>query len=72
MEIDFSAPNPQKLSLIDVSSGAGRTQIKNLVNADFAEMRVQGGLANYVLHFGGILLRDARVHVETGMANVEL
>ena len=72
MELDFSAPNPQRLSLIEVSSGAGSTEIKNLVNADFAELKLEGGLASYLLHFGGSLLRDAHVLVETGLASVEL
>jgi hypothetical protein len=72
MELDFSASNPQPLSLIDIASGAGSTEIKNLANANFAEMKVEGGAAGYVLDFGGVLQRDAQVRIQTGLASVEL
>jgi hypothetical protein len=38
----------------------------------FSEMRLSGGAAGYELDFGGQLLRDANVGIETGLSGVEL
>jgi hypothetical protein len=35
-------------------------------------MRLSGGAAGYELDFGGVLSRDARVNVETGLSAVEI
>jgi hypothetical protein len=70
--IDFSVLNPQAMSLIDIGSGAGRTEIKHLANANFAELLVEGGAATYTLDFAGTLQRDAHARVATGMALVEI
>ena len=72
MDLDFSAPNPQRMSLLDLGSGAGSTEIKNLANANFAGMNVEGGAVGYILHFGGELQRDARVRIQTGLASIEI
>lgn len=47
LDIDFSAPNPHEMSLLELGSGAGGMEIRNLANANFAEMRVDGGAASY-------------------------
>jgi hypothetical protein len=71
-DIDFSTPNPQPISLIDLGSGAGSTEIKNLANANFSELLIEGGAASYKLGFGGALRRDAHARITTGMALVEI
>jgi hypothetical protein len=70
--IDFSAPNPKEMSLIEIGSGAGKTEINNLANANFAELLVEGGAAAYTINFAGTLRRDAHARVTTGMASVEI
>ena len=70
--IDFSAPNPETMSLFDVHAGAVAVELKNLGHANFAEMRVEGGAASYRFDFGGALRRDAQVQVNTGMSSVDL
>jgi hypothetical protein len=55
-ELDFSVPNPHPMELFDVSSGAAGIELENLANANF----------------GGELLRDAQVSIETGMSGVEV
>jgi hypothetical protein len=72
LRLDFSAPNPQLLSQIDISGGAGSTEITNLANANFSDMTVEGGAAGFGLSFGGVLLRDAHVRVQTSLAGVEI
>jgi hypothetical protein len=71
-EMNFAAPNPQPLSLINVESGAMSLEMSNLANANFAEMKVDGGAAGYKFDFGGTLQRDAHVKITTGMSGVEL
>jgi hypothetical protein len=71
-ELGFSAPNPHPMELFEVSSGAAGIELENLANANFEEMRLSGGAAGYELDFGGVLLRDAKVSIETGMSGVEV
>ncbi len=71
-DINFAAPNPQPLSVINVESGAMALEMTNLANANFAQMKVDGGAAGYKFDFGGTLQRDAHVKITTGMSGVEL
>ncbi len=72
LDIDFSEPNPEPMTLLEVSSGAGALQALHLANANFAEMRLEGGASTYRLDFGGVLQRDANVRVSTGLSTVDL
>jgi hypothetical protein len=67
---DFSAPNPQAMSLLKIDAGAAEIKIKHLANANFDEMVVQGGAANFDLDFSGELQRNARVKITAGAAAV--
>ncbi len=71
-DIDFSAANPQPMSLLKVEAGAIGLEMKNLANANFAEMFVDGGAAAYKFDFGGTLQRDATLKITTGMSSVEI
>ena len=71
-ELGFSAPNPHHMELLEVSSGAAGIELENLANASFSEMRLSGGAASYELDFGGVLSRDAKVNIETGLSGVEI
>jgi hypothetical protein len=71
-ELGFSAPNPEPMKLLEVSSGAAGIELVNLANANLSEMRLSGGAAGYELDFGGNLLRDAKVSIETGLSGVEI
>lgn len=70
--LDFSAPNPEHMNLLEVSSGAAGIELEKLTNANFARMRLSGGAAAYELDFGGKLERDAEVVIETGLSGVEI
>jgi hypothetical protein len=72
VELDFSQPNPQAMSILNVASGAGSTALFHLANANFTEMRLEGGAAGYQLDFGGVLRRDAHVKIQTGLAEVQI
>jgi hypothetical protein len=71
-ELDFRQPNPGRMELLDVSTGAAEIELENLANANFSEMRLAGGAASYDLDFGGTLSHDAEVSIETGVSGVEL
>ena len=71
-ELSFSAPNPEPMEALEVSSGAAGIELGELANANFSEMRISGGAAGYGLDFGGVLSRDARVSIETGLSGVEI
>jgi hypothetical protein len=70
--VNFSAPNPEPMGLLEVSSGAAAIELENLANANFSEMRLSGGAAGYELDFGGTLSRGAEVKVETGLSGVDI
>src|SRR5918997_6995501 len=72
LELGFSVPNPHPMELLEVSSGAAGIELVNLANANLSEMRLSGGAAGYELDFGGTLLRDAQVSIETGLSGVEI
>jgi hypothetical protein len=69
---DFSAANPGQMDSLTASSGASGIDLTNLANANFGEMRVEGGAVAYKLDFGGALRRDARVKVSAAMSSTEI
>jgi hypothetical protein len=69
-ELGFPVSNPEPMDLLEISSGAAGIELKNLANANLSQMRLSGGAASYELDFGGVLLRDAEVSIETGLSGV--
>jgi hypothetical protein len=69
---DFSAPNPQEMVKLFASAGASGVELKNLLNANFAEMTLEGGAASYKLDFGGALRREVKVKVSAAMCSVDV
>ncbi len=72
LTLDFSVPNSTEMNLLRLATGAGELELKNLANANFAEMSLEGGAASYKLDFGGDLQRSAHVKIATGMSSVAL
>jgi len=69
---DFSAPNPAEMERLEVEGGALAVEMRNLANARFARMRIEGGAASWDLDFGGTLARDAEVLLTAGMSAVRI
>lgn len=69
-DVDFSRPNPTEMSAIEIAAGGVTMDLRNLANANFAEMAVSGGAAQYRLDFGGELRRDGEVKLNAGVASV--
>jgi hypothetical protein len=72
LEMDFSAPNPQALDTLELASGAGAMTIRNLGNANFADLKIEGGAATYKFDFGGKFRRDASARITTGVSSIEI
>ena len=60
------------MSLLRLEAGATGLEMRNLANANFTDMILEGGAAGYKFDFGGKLQRDARVRLTTGMSGVEI
>ncbi len=70
--VDFSALNPEKMSLLTYKTGASNVTLMNLANANFVSLVFDSGAGNYKLDFGGELQRDASVSIRSGMSNLTL
>jgi hypothetical protein len=71
-DLDFSAPNPVHMSLLEFSIGAAGMELENLANVNFSRMRLPGEAAGYELDFGGVLSQPAEATIETGFSGVEI
>ena len=70
--LDFSAPNPQPMTLMEIGAGAGSTELRNLANAHCAELLIEGGMASYTLDFGGTLQQDGHARITAALSSVEI
>ncbi|MFN8442833.1 MAG: hypothetical protein U0175_18800 [Caldilineaceae bacterium] len=70
--VDFSMPNPQRLTKFSVEGGAASLEMNRLGDANFAELSVAGGAAGYKLNFDGKLQENATVRVNAGASSVEI
>jgi len=68
----FLEPNPQIMSVLDIDAGAGSMEMRGLANANFNDMKLDGGAAAFVCEFGGTLQHDASAVISAGMSTVEL
>ncbi len=71
-ELDFVAPNPERMSVLELGVGAGALGARNLANANFAEMSVAGGIDSCKLDFRGIRKQDSYVRVSAAISSVEV
>ena len=71
--INFQEPNPQTINMLRVKTGVGETTITGLLNANFKEMRLDGGVGSVKLGFTGEGLRhSATVRVEGGVGELDI
>jgi hypothetical protein len=70
VEMTFSKPNQEEMSLFSYSTGASDVTLRSLANANFSLFDFSAGAGDYVLDFSGQLRRDASVKVETGFSNL--
>lgn len=70
VELAFSEPNPEEMSLFRYSTGASDVTVTGLANANFSLFDFSSGAGDYTLDFSGQLRRDASIKVETGFSNL--
>jgi len=70
VEINFSEPNPVKMSTFTYQTGASDVKIIGLGNANFNLFDFSGGAGDFTLDFSGDLQRDASIKIETGLSNM--
>ncbi len=70
--LDFSKPNPAEMQTLNVSAGASSIELRNLANANAAEVSITGGVASFLVDFCGTLERDMHARINSGMAEVKV
>lgn len=70
--LDFSKPNGTEMTLLNISAGASSLELRNLANANTAELSLTGGVASFLVDFCGVLIRDMHARINSGMAEVKI
>jgi hypothetical protein len=71
-EVQFTAPNPETMTLFDIGAGAGIIAVKGLANAGVTEVRIEGGAGSFECEFSGTLKRDMHVRISSAMSSVRM
>jgi hypothetical protein len=72
MTVDFDDPNPERLTMLKVLSGAAKLELRELGNANLDELTFDGGLGTYTFDFRGEWQRSANVRIQAGASQVDL
>ncbi len=72
VQVKFSAPNPGQMDNFTYSTGASTVVLAGLANANFQQMKFQGGAGSYALDFSGDLRTDATVTIKAGVGSVQI
>jgi hypothetical protein len=70
--IDFSEPNPVRMSHAELEAGAADFHVRNLGNLNADKIDVDAGVGNVVLDFRGEWQGDAEMTVDMGLGALEL
>lgn len=67
--ISFDEPNPIRMSEFNISLGLAKFRGKHLLNANFEEMTIEGGLGKSTLDFTGETTEQCYVQIELGISS---
>jgi hypothetical protein len=70
--VDFSQPNPVRMSRADFQVGAADLQLRTLGNLNADQINVDAGVGHVVLDFQGEWQGDSEVTVDIGLGALEL
>ena len=70
--IYFNTLNPDVMEQLEYQTGASDINFLGLANANFEDMRLNGGAGNYTLDFSGSLQRDADVTIDVGLSDLRI
>ncbi|MEN6408928.1 MAG: toast rack family protein [Anaerolineaceae bacterium] len=71
-KVMFNIPNPEKMARLVYKTGASKVDLIGLGNANFTEMRFEGGAGTYTLDFTGALQQEGHVEVQVGVCNLTI
>lgn len=72
VRLAFSEPNPVSMETLRYVTGASEVRMQGLANANFAQMRFEGGAGSFELDFGGELRQDAEVRIDSGLSRLRI
>jgi hypothetical protein len=72
VKLNFNRANPEKMARLEYYTGASKVELSGLGNANFEEMRFEGGAGTFKLDFSGLLQRDGYVSVVGGVNDITL
>jgi hypothetical protein len=70
--LSFDEPNPGRMQELRIKAGAASLKAEDLGNAHFDELRVEGGVGDVTLNFGGDWTRDATASIHMGLGSLSL
>jgi hypothetical protein len=68
--LEFTRPNPEQLSSLEIEVGAAAFRASGLGNANIQKLDVQGGVADVTLDFSGQWQRDMEADVQMGVGSI--
>lgn len=68
--LDFSSPNLNRMRSLDVDVGAASFEVRNLGNANAAQVHVRGGVGSVDLDFGGRWSQDMSVNADLALGKL--
>lgn len=71
-QIDFSAPNPERLKRLNIEAGASSLEMYSLGNANFDMMEFSGGVGAFELDFRGEYSGESEINIEIGLGSAEI
>jgi hypothetical protein len=71
-ELRFDSPNPDRMRSLDMRVGAAGLRALRLANANAPEVRVQAGVGDVDLDFGGTWTQDVALSVQVALGDVKL
>jgi len=71
-KISFNKANPIVMEYLNYRTGASNIQLYGLSNANFKEMKFDGGAGAYTLDFSGELKQDCTVNISSGVSNLKI
>ena len=70
--IEFSKPNPVRLSEINIDAGASSIKMISMGNANFEELNFSGGVGSFDIDLRGEYNGESRVDIEIGLGSAEI
>jgi hypothetical protein len=71
-QVIFDSLNPVRMGRLVYKTGASSISLVGLANANFDEMKFEGGAGSYTLDFTGELQRDTTVKLTAGLSTVKV